>query len=217
MEKEITGIYISGHPLDSVDNYAAALRTTSINSVLSAAENGSGILDGKKMLVAITWQGVKLHTTKSGSQMAFAKIEDKTGEMECVVFPEVYKECKNKIKSDESSIPCYVSGKISVKDDEPKLLAEHIYSQIEMETICNDKKLYIKRQDNDTVKVKAVMDAVSVKLGKGKLILCLEPSKRKLSPTNITGINIDKDLLKTICGIAGKENVFIDLGGILKV
>lgn len=212
MEKEITGIYISGHPLDSVDNYAAALRTTAINSILSAAENSIGNMEGKKALVAVTWQGFKLYNTKNGSQMAFTKIEDKTGEMECIVFPEVFKESKNIIKSDESGIPCFISGKISVKDEEPKLLAERIFTRFEMETICKDKKLYIKLNDNDAVKVKAVMDYIHTNSGKGKLIFCFEPSKRKLSPTNISGINIDGELLKTVCDIVGRENVFIELG-----
>lgn len=214
MEKEITGIYISGHPLDSVDNYAAALRTTSINSILSAAENGSINMDGKKVLVAVTWQGFKLYNTKNDSQMAFTKIEDKTGEMECIVFPEVFKESKNVIKSDESGIPCFVSGKISVKDEEPKLLAERIFTRFEMETICKDKKLYIKVNDNDAVKVKAIMNRIISKPGKGKLIFCFEPSKRKLSPTNISGINIDGELLKTVCDIVGRENIFIELGSV---
>lgn len=214
MEKEITGIYISGHPLDSVDDYAAALRVTEINSIISAAENGSSNIDGMKVLVAVTWQGFKLYNTKNGSQIAFTKVEDKTGEMECIVFPEVFKKNRSIIKSDENSIPCFVSGKISIKDDEPKLLAERIISQAEMEIMCKDKKLYIKLSDSDTAKANAIAEAVNRKTGKGKLILCLEPSKRKLSPKNISGISIDRELLKSVSGIVGRQNVFIELGNL---
>lgn len=209
MEKEIIGIYVSGHPLDSVDIYRRALRLNTIAETVSKCSVMQNNADGMKASYIVECQGIKLHSTKSGAEMAFADIEDKTGEMECIIFPELFRKCRSLVMPAESGVICCFSGKISMKDGEPKLLADNIISAEELKMICKDKKLYIKISDNDIEKAGRIVQILASSPGNGTSVFCLEPSKRKISPKNASKICITSNLLEKISDIAGSENIFV--------
>lgn len=89
-EKELLGIYVSGHPLD-----AHADKTTKASATIGAikAEPAPGL----PVIVPVLLSEVRTILTKKGEKMAFLKLEDKTGEMEAVIFPKLYKEHAEKV------------------------------------------------------------------------------------------------------------------------
>jgi DNA polymerase-3 subunit alpha len=126
-EKSLTGLYLSGHPIDA---YAGEIRRCGAQSILSAAdglEDGS-IEDGKYIKLAGLLSGVKTRATRKGSLMAYAALEDRAGSIELLVFPNVLDQYGGHIKNDAA---VFVYGKVSVRDDRPadrriQILAEEI-------------------------------------------------------------------------------------------
>ncbi len=120
-ERQLLGVYLSHHPLDSYDSYLATYATP-LERITS---NG----DGKSVAVGGLITDIREITTKNGAKMAFAKIEDKTGELELIVFPRTYAESPELWQLDKVIL---VNGKINTKDkdgnagQELKILADSV-------------------------------------------------------------------------------------------
>ncbi len=112
-ERELLGLYISSHPLDSYDRYFEE-QTVALAS-LSPQNDGSSVTVGG--LVG----AVRTIVTKSGSKMAFVRIEDKTTEGEIIVFPNLFEQVGAKLAQDAV---IRVSGKINARDREGALTGE---------------------------------------------------------------------------------------------
>jgi DNA polymerase-3 subunit alpha len=123
MEKTLTGHYLSGHPVDA---YAAETRRCGAQSILSVwegLENGT-VEDGQIVKLAGLLSGVKTKTTRNGSLMAYATLEDRAGSIELLVFASTLDRYGGHIKNDAA---VFVSGKVSVRDDRPaQLMANEI-------------------------------------------------------------------------------------------
>ncbi len=115
-EKELLGIYVSGHPLDA---HAGLISKTSITLAQIKIEPKTGMAIALPILVG----EVRSILTKTGEKMAFIKIEDKTDSLEAVVFPRLYKEHANAIMSGACLL---VKGKVSVRNGEPSLAIEDL-------------------------------------------------------------------------------------------
>lgn len=116
MEKELLGLYISGHPLASVAEAIRKVATMSVRD-LSNAEDGAyatlaGVIIGRKQIIA-----------RTGQPMAFVQIEDLTGQVEVVVFPRTYQECADILARDAIVV---VKGRVDVKEEGIKILADSI-------------------------------------------------------------------------------------------
>ena len=144
MEKEMLGIYLSGHPLD--EDAAAIERTATVTSqdlaALGSRENGeedwviqemgydmgmSGrgdLSDGMGVIACGMVDSKRVILTKKNQQMAFVQLEDLYGTMEVIVFPRIFEECHALLDEDRVLA---VSGKLSCREDEdPKVLADRI-------------------------------------------------------------------------------------------
>lgn len=106
-ERELLGVYLSSHPLDEYEGFLNE-RALPIEKITYDKEGGSVQVGG---LVT----NVREITTRNGSQMAFAKLEDKTGEIELIVFPKVYGTSKDLWIMDKILL---VQGKVNTKDRE---------------------------------------------------------------------------------------------------
>ena len=131
MEKEMLGLYISGHPLDEYkDELLNQVSVTSrdINSYGTEGEDensgGAGLIDGMLVTVGGIVTEVKTKTTRSNNLMAFATLEDLYGSMEIIVFPTVLIRHKNLLTSENAVI---IDGRISIKEEElPKVICENV-------------------------------------------------------------------------------------------
>ena len=125
MERETTGVYISGHPLDE---YAKELSALEVNAQfleeLSERSDNGMIYDQKTVRMGGLITERKLKASRSGSMMAFVQLEDMYGVTEVLVFPKVYERVSALLQTDE---PVLMSGKLSVREDEaPKLLLDRV-------------------------------------------------------------------------------------------
>jgi DNA polymerase-3 subunit alpha len=120
MEKEMLGLYLSGHPLREYEKELA--ETVTIQSK-DLYEDG-GLKDNLPVVVGGIVTGIKTKATKGDKLMAFVTLEDLTGSVEIIVFPSIYEKYQNLLLPDFKII---LKGKINFKEDEtPKIIAEEI-------------------------------------------------------------------------------------------
>jgi DNA polymerase III subunit alpha len=115
-EKESLGFYISGHPLNKYEKEIKQF--TTVNSI-----NIQDCADGKMIRMGGTIKILKLHKTKKGDMMAFSAIEDQSGSIEVVVFPNLYVKSHTFIADEQIVI---IEAKVQKKENLVKLIAEQI-------------------------------------------------------------------------------------------
>ena len=124
MEKETTGLYLSGHPMDGYRERAKKAGAAAVGSILeSFGETETGeFQDGQNVTVAGIITKVKSKTTKNNSLMAYVTLEDDTGAMEMLCFSRVLGQYGGCLSENSAVL---VKGKISVRDEkEPQLMVD---------------------------------------------------------------------------------------------
>ncbi|MDD4080721.1 MAG: DNA polymerase III subunit alpha, partial [Eubacteriales bacterium] len=120
MEKEVSGVYISGHPLDEYVAHLEPLRWNSRELEELAERDDRGLSeDGITISLGGIISLVKLKATRKGELMAFVTLEDLTGQVECLVFPRVYERLEGSLEADKA---CLLTGRLSVTEDRPPSL-----------------------------------------------------------------------------------------------
>lgn len=126
MEKETTGLYLSGHPMDEYRRQAQRYGAVSIAAVMAAGEESgpSRYGDGTNVTLAGVVASVRTKTTKNNSLMAYVMLEDATGSMELLVFSRTLTESGAYLKA---NLPVAVSGRVSVRDEKaPQLMVDRV-------------------------------------------------------------------------------------------
>lgn len=111
-EKELLGLYVSGHPLEAFDDFLRGKKDIKMAKKLSL---------NKTVVLAGIIENVQTIFTKDNEKMAFVKFSDKRDSIEAVVFPKTYEKCKNLLQENEILL---FKGKLSKKDDKYSLLLE---------------------------------------------------------------------------------------------
>ena len=226
MEKEMTGLYITGHPLD---DYAKSLKmqtTNEISKIFSAHEtldeglepsldeismfNRQDILkDNDRVILGGILSGVNQKVTRNNSIMAFLKLEDLTGTIEVIVFPKTLDKVKDLCVTDSLVV---VKGRLSLKEDEPpKLICESIEP---LEQI-NTSKVYL-RVDNIeaarefNIRLKEIL--LKEHLGDTPIYIFESKEKQKFRVPRDRWVSLDSDAIILLKETLGEENVkIIDL------
>ena len=121
MEKEGSGLYLSGHPLDAYRAQIAQIATCTIAQLLG---EDAKQFDNQTVTFVCTIVKNKIMTTKSNTLMAFTTVEDLTGSMEMIVFPRILAECRAALQENAVVV---ANGRVSVKEDEAaRLLVEGV-------------------------------------------------------------------------------------------
>jgi len=127
MEREVTGIYISGHPMDEYKDLAkrsGAVRLGDIITDCSREEGNILFKDNQKMFVAGVIQSVKTRTTRNNTLMSYLEIDDGSGSIELLAFQRVIDECGECMQANTAVI---ASGRLSFRDDrDPQFVIEII-------------------------------------------------------------------------------------------
>ncbi len=117
MEKETTGIYLSGHPMD---DYRAYLRNTHAVPIGKLMDEESTFRDDQIVSVAGIVQTVKMKTTRNNSMMAYVTLEDDTAAVEMLAFSNVLGEYGGYLRENQ---PVVITGRLSLRDDkEPQIV-----------------------------------------------------------------------------------------------
>lgn len=200
MEKEVLGIYLSGHPLESYTLWSKLCR---MNSIAEICGEESPFKDGAAVSMFCTVQSVKRHEQRNGSQMAFATFEDMTGEIEGLVFAEQFASARELLQRWRA---VHISAKISYRDDEPKLIAEKITSAEEYARQCENMKLYIKCRTTGGETIQKIVDICKKYQGSQRVILYFEDTGKRLTPKSVSGIKISEAFTRELYRLVGAEN-----------
>jgi DNA polymerase-3 subunit alpha len=117
-EKEALGFYITGHPLDRFADEMDRLTTCPIQGLFH-------LKDKAAVRVAGVIENPRMKRTKKGDKMAIVNLEDTTGSIEVILFPDVFNACSHLLKTDE---PLLVSGTAEVDDNTGKIISQEIIS-----------------------------------------------------------------------------------------
>lgn len=165
MEKEMTGIYLSGHPLDEYGKSLKVQTTTTISNIFKVYEameeniakgislddmsSEMPIKDNQTVILGGILTEVNQKVTRNNTIMAFLKLEDLSGEIEVIVFPRTLDRVRESINEDALVT---IKGRISLKEDEPpKLICEKIEG---LEKVDSN-KIYIRVNDAKEAKILA--------------------------------------------------------------
>lgn len=124
MEKEMLGIYISGHPLDKLRKQIEAVSTINTLQMLQISEQEDLGLDGKQVKYVGIINSIKKKYTKRNTLMAFMSVEDLYGSTEIIVFDSCFSKAQH-ILLEENIV--LIDGRLSIREDEPvKIVANNI-------------------------------------------------------------------------------------------
>ncbi len=224
MEKEMTGLYITGHPLD---DYAKSLKmqtTIEIAKIFSVHETldevleenipdvnifeGKNILkDNDRVVLGGILASVNQKVTRNNTIMAFLTLEDLTGSIEVIVFPKTLENFKSLCITDSLVI---IKGRISLKEDEqPKLLCESIEP---LEKI-NSSKVYL-RADNEIEAKKLNMNLKEILKDEHKgdtpIYLVAMRERQKFRVPRDRWISLESDAVSVLRNQLGEENVKVE-------
>ena len=143
LEKDASGMYFSGHMIDNFESHVKSLSVTQITDIIS---DDSTLRDGAKVKLAGIVTAVTFKTTRREERMAFFKLEDKLGEIECITFPKVYNNYSHEILLDNG---VYIEGTLSYKDEDAKILVNTVSPL--MENSVYEKQEQLKAVENKPI------------------------------------------------------------------
>ena len=172
MEKEVSGLYLSGHPLDA---YREIIKNISSCKISELTGEGAKAYDNKVVNIVCAVIKSKFMTTRSNTMMAFTNVEDLSGTMEILVFPKILLNCRDALQENAVVV---ITGRVSVKEDEAaKLVAETIVpieqyqarrsenpaagSMEEKKTQAPKKGLYLKLPSQNSIQFRKVTNLLS--------------------------------------------------------
>ncbi len=202
-EKDILGVYVSGHPLDEYMDLWKSSITARTTDFMVDEESGKAILtDGAQLTVGGMITNKVVKTTKTGKMMAFVTIEDVVGTVEVLVFPRDY-ETKRDLLIEESKV--FVRGRASIGDDTTgKLILEQV---IPFDSL--PRELWLKFGDKGEYdqKQKQVMEILKMEEGHDTVIIYLEKERaKKILPANWK-VCANRTTMERLYPVIGENNV----------
>lgn len=142
MEKQVTGLYLSAHPMDAVSYMTELLHCRTIGSILAKKEE---LLSDRQHITLLAMvQDIKKTRTRKGEEMCFLSLEDMSGCMDAVVFPNLYQSCAGRLRQDTI---LYLTGRISRKEDTVSFICDSIREEREFPQILQQMQLCIKIEE----------------------------------------------------------------------
>ena len=207
MEKETTGLYLSGHPMDQYRELAKQFGAVTIGSILSdfAREDGPReYRDGQRVSIAGVISTYRTRTTRNNTLMAYVTLEDDTASMELICFSRTLNDSGSFIRENAAIL---AEGKISARDEkEPQLMVDSIRPLSVLEgSAGGGKTLYLRLPSREDPRVRKVRLALSFFPGESQVVLYFEDCKKRVgSRCEIRPALID-DLKERL----GEENVVV--------
>ena len=208
-EKESLGFYITGHPLDRFEDSLARLRTLPTNQIRSHGNNTEVTMVG-----VVT--ALKLKNTKKGDRYANFNLEDKTGFVDTIAWPDTYRQAAGCFERDD---PIQIKGRLDIGEDRIALIANEI---IPLEQACalaitspasaaTPLEVHFFLTEDHRQELQAFRDLIAQEQGKASVYLHMTNTARE---TSIVGpadfrINPSRALLDTVhrkFGITSRSN-----------
>ncbi len=209
MEKEATGLYLSGHPLADYRKQLKSAKTANIGAVIaSLKDEGGDYKDGDIIKIGGVIIAKKTKITKNAQTMAFITLEDETGSIESLVFPKILTKYSGVVLPESAVI---ATGRISAREDEePKLLLESIVS-LKRSDADEEKreKLYIKVPSRESEQCKKMFSIDRLKEGSAAVILYFEDTGKYMTAPEIFSAKTDKESIDKYIEAFGNGNIIL--------
>ncbi len=216
MEKEMVGVYLSGHPLSEYEKLLEKYATTNTNEIseIREADEETVFYDGSRVVIGGIIIKKQNKITKNNNMMAFITLEDLYGTVEGIIFPKIYDNCKDILYEDNIVL---VEGTIDASEEEsPKLLInkvkelkkEHVNQTIQN----NQNKLYIKVRDTENYKniKKELFYCICSHKGADCVIIYNEKDNANMVLPTKYRVNIkDEKLITGLKELLGEKNIAI--------
>ena len=211
MEKETTGIYLSGHPMDDYRQY---LKGTHVVPIGELTDPESHYRDDSIVSVAGIVQNIKMKTTRNNSMMAYVTVEDDTASIEMLAFSNVLNQFGSYLQENSAVV---ITGRLSVRDEKESQIVINRVRPIsdfakEQPEQCGqeapkifDGTLYVKLDSETDVRYEKVKSIVGKFPGKSQVKLFFADT-RKMRGTQAT---LDSRMLTELGNLLGSDNVVL--------
>ncbi|WP_423231055.1 DNA polymerase III subunit alpha [Clostridium magnum] len=211
MEKEMTGLYLSGHPLEEYEQTLKSRISIKISDILS---NGAleeefvqeaKVKDGDVVIVGGIITEITKKFTKNNDMMAFIRLEDLYGGIEVIVFPKTFQKFKDMVTEDGLIL---IKGRVSLREEEqPKILCETIEPLIKIDS----ENLYVLIENEKILKEVLTELKMMFLQFKGDIpvYLCTRSERKKFRLDREFWIKHDVELISNLKGKLGDENIKI--------
>ena len=202
-EKDILGVYISGHPLDDYEGlWRKNITATAADFIVDEETEEAAVKDGMKAVVGGLVAGKVVKTTRSNQLMAFITLEDLMGSVEVIVFPKNY-EADRDILTEDSKI--FIKGRVSL-GDEPvgKLVCEQVIPFAKV-----PRELWLQFEDKEMYQAMegTILGILKESEGPDSVIIYLKKERaKKILPANWK-VEAAGELLDTLVCKLGEKNV----------
>ena len=212
MERETTGLYLTGHPMDDYREQVRRAGAVAIGSILMDFQRDEGpehFADNQPVLIAGIVASSRTRATKNNSLMSYINLEDDTGMIELIAFQRALDAGGGYIKD---NAPLLIKGKISLRDEkEPQILVDSIrpisdVREMEYQREKNrKKKLYLKLHSTDREAVRHVELLLTMFPGDEQIILYFEDTKKRMAAPCI----VHEALVAELQELYGEDRVAI--------
>ena len=207
MEKQILGLYVTGHPLHEFKDILDSLHSTlEINSLTHTEKDittsDNALKDGSKILIGGIITEVKLKSSRNNSMMAFVTLEDLYDKVEVIVFPATYQKVASLIAENNTVL---IEGRMSLREDEnPTILCESIRKLSKK----NNHKLYLKIDRNHPIDIEGKLSPL-LRQYRGETPVCLfiEETGRKFIADKGLWVEAIDELIKKLNDLLGADCV----------
>ena len=202
-EKDILGVYISGHPLDDYEAlWRKNITATAADFIVDEETEEAVVKDGIKAVIGGLVTGKTVKTTRTGQLMAFITLEDLMGSVEVIVFPRDYENNRDLLTEDEK---LFIRGRVSL-GDEPvgKLVCEQV---IPFDAVPRQLWLQFEDMAGYQAAEAELMELLKSSEGNDQVVIYLkkERAKKKLPPN--WNVMADAGLLNRLYCKVGEKNV----------
>ena len=202
-EKEVLGIYVSGHPLEEYEQTWRKHITRTTSDFLLDEETGEmNVRDQERVTIGGMISDKKIKYTRNDKVMAFLTLEDLVGTVEVVVFPKVYEQESAKLTEDSK---VFIKGRASAEEDrDGKLICESIQAFDDIR-----KTLWIKFPTKEAYEKteKALLELLAQSDGNDGVVIYVEnPKAKKALPPN-RNVKADKELVSRLSELYGESNI----------
>ncbi|MDO5402961.1 MAG: DNA polymerase III subunit alpha [Eubacteriales bacterium] len=203
LEKEVLGIYVSGHPLDEyAQMWKKHISAMTTDFEIDDETGEPKVRDGAKETIGGMIMNKMVKTTKTGQMMAFLTVEDLVGTVEVVVFPRDYNSNRSILDSAEK---VFITGRVNANVDEnAKLICEKI---VDFNNV--PRKLWIRFADMEEYVSKQELLLNTIKESDGKdtvIIYCTKENKRLQLPAS-QSVKVTSEMLGELRSVFGEKNV----------
>ena len=202
-EKEVLGIYVSGHPLEEYqDLWRKNITNTTADFALDEELNTTIVRDGKPATIGGMITEKKIKYTKNEKVMAFLQVEDLVGSVEVIVFPRDYEKYGSFLSEDNK---VFIKGRVSVEEDrDGKLICEKI---VPFDAI--PKKLWIKFPTRTAYEEKkqVLFDILKESEGNDSVVIYVENPKSMNPLKDNWNVNAEEGLIGRLEEQFGRENI----------